>query len=173
MMVQAISSGVLWVVREGSGLLLLVEAHHHEDEKRHDEDGDEDDDGGDEGMEGGDLMHDRRGGVLEADLPRRRLTFHGIGRATEQRGSARGHRHYASIENRHPITPQGLPCIVRQLPRSPLKGAPKSLDLHSGNSPYRALHASSIVRAARKIARDLASAPDVVVASGPTMQARP
>ena len=71
----------------GLGIALLVEADHHVDEQAENEQRDHGDDDGDVGMERGDLLHDRRGGLLEAHLPRRRLTIAGIGRAAHRRGS--------------------------------------------------------------------------------------
>ena len=100
----------------GLRMALLVEAHHHIDEQSEHEQGDKDDDDVDEVMERGDLLHDRRGGLLEGHLPGRRLTVAGECRTANREQRGRTDIDQQSIEHRHSVTPRAQTSIR---PRAP------------------------------------------------------
>ena len=85
----------------GLGMALLVEAGHHIDEQAENEERDQGDDDGDIGVERGDLLHDRRGSLLEAHLPGRRLAVAGKGGAAQGKACGHGKEFQRPIENRH------------------------------------------------------------------------
>ncbi len=72
--VQTTSIRVLWVVREGTGLARALKRTITIDQQAEHEQRDHPDDPEQEVMEPDDVVHDRGGGLLQADLPGLRLS---------------------------------------------------------------------------------------------------
>src|SRR6476660_649077 len=162
------------VVGGAGGLRLarLVEANHHIDQQPEYQQGDKDDDDGDEAMEGGDLLHDRRVGVLEGHLPGRRLTLAGESWTTCCQHRSAADIHQYSIENRHSVTPSAQ-TLIRPAP--PIRGRRMTIDLSTTWTAFATPRQLAKGRAARTIMRGEGGvAPSFVVAPRrPRKGARP
>ena len=132
------------------GITLLVEAGHHVDQQAENEQRDQRDDDGDVGMEGADLIHDRRGAGLEANLPWRRLAFLGIGRPAQDETCRRANGHL-EFDRKSPCLP--LPEASSFACRDTPSGAAANDNSRRGRTklrPRRLIEA----RAARKFNSD-------------------